>query len=75
MLNVVAHLQSDRLSERIEQSSLRHILNPPRYHARHHTGGRGNFGLNAPWFDRFFRTELGPADRDRLTLANDAAEH
>jgi lathosterol oxidase len=57
-LNVLSHVESGPLSDWIARSPLRHLLNPPRYHAQHHARARGNYGLNAPWFDRLFGTEL-----------------
>jgi lathosterol oxidase len=57
-LNVLSHVESAPLSDWIARSPLRHVLNPPRYHAQHHARARGNYGLNAPWFDRLFGTEL-----------------
>lgn len=65
VLNVLSHLEGERLSDHVEASFVRHVLNAPRYHARHHSGASGNFGLNAPWFDRLFRTELGHSARER----------
>ncbi len=57
VLNVLSHLQWDGLSTAMEGGAVRHVFNSPRYHAFHHARGAGNFGLNAPWFDRLFRTE------------------
>jgi sterol desaturase/sphingolipid hydroxylase (fatty acid hydroxylase superfamily) len=41
-----------------DRGPLRHALNSARYHARHHAGGRGNYGLVTPWLDRLFGTEI-----------------
>lgn len=58
VLNVVSHLDFDLFGARFEASPLRHVLNSTRYHALHHAGRRGNYGLNAPWLDRLFGTEV-----------------
>lgn len=57
-LNVVSHLDADRFGAGYESTAWRHALNSPRYHAAHHAGRRGNYGLNTPWVDRAFGTEL-----------------
>lgn len=60
VLNVVSHLDFDLFGAHFETSPLRHVLNSTRYHALHHAGRRGNYGLNAPWLDRLFGTEVAP---------------
>lgn len=60
VLNVVSHLDFDLFGARFEASPFRHVLNSTRYHALHHAGRRGNYGLNAPWLDRLFGTEVAP---------------
>lgn len=57
-LNVVSHLDYDLFGHRFETSVWRHVLNSTRYHSIHHAGRRANYGLNSPWFDRLFGTEL-----------------
>lgn len=57
VLNVLAHSEAEALSARMEATPVRHVFNSPRYHAQHHAAAGANFALNAPWFDRVFRTE------------------
>ncbi len=57
-LNLVSHLDYDLFGERFEESPWRYVLNSTRYHAQHHAGRRGNYGLVTPWLDRIFGTEL-----------------
>lgn len=53
-LNVVSHLDG------ASGGRWRSVLSSAR-HALHHAGGRGNYGLNSPWMDRIFGTEVGGA--------------
>lgn len=57
LLNVLAHSEAHALSARMDATLVRHVFNSPRYHAQHHAWAGANFALNAPWFDRMFRTE------------------
>ncbi|MDB4929541.1 MAG: sterol desaturase [Myxococcaceae bacterium] len=52
-LNVASHLDARPVAAR-----WRLPLGPARRHAEHHAGRRGNYGLNTPWLDRLFGTEL-----------------
>ncbi len=47
-LNVASHLEPRR----------GFLRGSARRHAQHHAGRRGNYGLNTPWLDRLFGTEL-----------------
>lgn len=57
-LNALQHLDGELFGEGHDRGPLRHALNSARYHARHHAGGRGNYGLVTPWLDRLFGTEI-----------------
>lgn len=50
-LNVVSHLEGS------VSGRWRRVLSSAR-HALHHAGRRGNYGLNSPWLDRIFGTEV-----------------
>jgi Delta7-sterol 5-desaturase len=57
-LNLVSHLDYDLFGARFEEGPLRHLVNSTRYHALHHAGRRGNYGLVTPWLDRLCGTDL-----------------
>lgn len=53
-LNVLSHLDAEALGA----SRWRAVSGSARRHAQHHAGRRGNYGLNSPWLDRVFGTEV-----------------
>lgn len=53
-LNVLSHLDAEALGA----SRWRPLSGSARRHAQHHAGRRGNYGLNSPWLDRVFGTEV-----------------
>ncbi len=57
-LNLVSHLDYDLFGARFEEGPWRHLVNSTRYHAQHHAGRRGNYGLVTPWLDRLCGTDL-----------------
>ena len=57
VLNVLAYSPAERPSARMEVTPVRHSFSSPRDHAQHPAVVGANFALNAPWFDRLFRTE------------------
>lgn len=66
-LNALSHLDDNLTGGAHDRSALRHVLNSARFHAAHHGGARGNYGLISPWLDRAFATEVAPVTAGRAT--------